>query len=348
MIETYDRAPSDKGGQAAGPGRAELVRNPQFREWSGAAQPNGCPDRISIDTGLSQAQAVRRVAQGRSDAVWEELTTDQVPELQTRYPAHVHTAASLTTRYIYLNTTLPPFNNRDVRRAVAYAMDRRVMSSDSNASRTREVTCQVLPPDFPGYDPYCPCTLPGGGRGEWTAPDFREAERLVRASGTKGARVAVATYPETRTTDQQIVELLVSLGYRASLRAIPFDDPFYAADPNHHVQAGITGWGANFPGEASFLPSLVTSQARKPGKGWNVSHFCDPTIDAQIDQALKQQTVDPAGATALWAAADQAVVDEAPIVPLSNEPRYDFVSPRVGNYQHHPHYGQLPAQMWVQ
>jgi hypothetical protein len=63
------------------------------------------------------------------------------------------------------------------------------------------VTCQVLPPDFPGYDPYCPDTLPGGGRGEWTTPDISQAQRLVRKSGTKGTPVTAdaETSPGPRT-----------------------------------------------------------------------------------------------------------------------------------------------------
>ena len=112
------------------------------------------------------------------------------------------------------------------------------------------------------------------------------------------------------------------------------------------MQAGVTGWGDDFPGQASFLTSLLTCRSRRPG-GFNLSYFCNRTIDTQISEALDKQTTDPAGAAILWAKIDQAVVDEAPIVPFANEIRYDFVSPRAGNYQHHPHYGQLPSQMWV-
>jgi hypothetical protein len=48
------------------------------------------------------------------------------------------------------------------------------------------------------------------------------------------------------------------------------------------------------------------------------------------------------------AKADRMLVDEAPIAALVNQLENDFVSARVGNYQHHPQWGILLDQLWVQ
>ncbi len=250
--------------------------------------------------------------------------------------------------YVYLNTARPPFDNLDARRAVAYAMDRREMASDPENANYGQVTCQALPPDFPGHDPYCPYTLDGGRPGEWTAPDVAEAQRLVQASGTRGARVTVATIADAayRKPNQQLADLLSSLGYLASLRVIPnkiFYDTILGRDAK--VNAGIAGYGPNFPGEAGYLPLLVACQPYP--NSFNPSFYCNPDLDRQLAEVLDRQTVDRAGAAELWTAIDRAVVDEAPIIPFSNNVWYDFVSARVGNYQRHPQWGQLPAQMWV-
>ena len=46
----------------------------------------------------------------------------------------------------------------------------------------------MLPPNFPGYQAYCPWTrTPRDGR--WHGPDVSRARALVRASGTAGATV---------------------------------------------------------------------------------------------------------------------------------------------------------------
>ena len=350
LVASYDPAPADKTGQAIGPGRLELVRNPRFRQWSGAAQPDGYVDRIVIDTGLSEEQTLQQVSEGRADLMWGNLPPDKAPDLQARFPAQVHEVDGVYTHFAYLNTTLPPFDNRDARRAVAYGLDRRALSSDPTTPAAYgfgEVTCQALPPYFPGYEPYCPYTLPSGEKGKWTAPDLLEAQRLVRASGTKGAQVEVSVLEHEEGTARKFVGLLDDLGYRASLHLIPGDEYNKIWTEGARIQAGLLGWGADFPGAANFLPDLVSCKTRYPDDGANFSHFCDRKIEAQIDQALKLSGTNAAGAAVLWAAIDKQVVDEAPIVPFSFETRYEFVSPRVGNYQYHPHFGPLPAQMWV-
>jgi peptide/nickel transport system substrate-binding protein len=159
--------------------------------------------------------------------------------------------------------------------------------------------------------------------------------------------VTVTSLEPFSSTAETFVDLLASLGYRASLRVIP-EDQYAKLFKYDRIQAGLWGWGADFPGQATFIPDLVSCDARLPYQVFNVSLFCDPEIDRRIEAAEKRQVSDPAGAPALWAEIDKAVVDEAPIIPFSNSVSYDFTSPRVGNYQHHPHYGLLPAQMWVQ
>ena len=53
----------------------------------------------------------------------------------------------------------------------------RLSCARSEAPSAATPTCQILPPNFPGYVRYCP----------YSAPDLRPARRLVAASGTRGA-----------------------------------------------------------------------------------------------------------------------------------------------------------------
>ena len=94
------------------------------------------------------------------------------------------------TFFVVFDTEVPPFDDVDVRQAMNLALDReRVVQIFGGAAALP--TCQQLPPNFPGYEPYCPYTMDPGpeGEGSWTAPDLEEAERLVRRSGTAGMRV---------------------------------------------------------------------------------------------------------------------------------------------------------------
>ncbi len=62
MIRSYTPKQDATGGRPARHGKLELVRNPHFQVWSPAAQPDGNPDRIVLETGYTQKQAVARVS----------------------------------------------------------------------------------------------------------------------------------------------------------------------------------------------------------------------------------------------------------------------------------------------
>ncbi len=327
-------------------GRLELVRNPRFRIWSPAAQPAGYPDRIVLETGYTEKQALARVTGGLDDLLWDGAPKEDAEALRTRYGSQLHTSPGQVTRYVFLNTSKPPFNNHDARRALAYALDRGALVSLPN--QAGPVTCQIIPPGFTAYQPYCPYTLGGGGDGKWAGPDLASAQDLVRRSGTRGARVILVTDDDSRRAAASlVVALLNRLGYRASLRVLPY--PAFAdvtfdltADWNGVVQ----GWVADYPAASVYLAKLASCDPEL--QPFNPTGYCDSEIETQIAAALEMQTTDPARASEAWAAIDHAVVDAAAYIPYGNNLRQDFVSSRVGNVLVHPVTGPLIAQMWVQ
>ena len=107
---------------------------------------------------------------------------------------------------------------------------RRSSSIDDGAALA---TCQQIPPNFPGYEPYCPYTVDPGpdGEGLWTAPDFEKAQRLVRRSGTAGMPVRFRGVPWLpRGLRDYMVELLGDLGFRVSVEP--------GTKPNRHEPNG--------------------------------------------------------------------------------------------------------------
>ena len=80
----------------------------------------------------------------------------------------------------------------DARKAVNFAIDRAHMAELARA-RALPSPASLLPPSFPGYQPYCPYTLRPDAGGRWKAPDMEAAQRLVDASGTRGQNVIART-----------------------------------------------------------------------------------------------------------------------------------------------------------
>jgi peptide/nickel transport system substrate-binding protein len=347
MIGSYTPQRAATATRPARRGRLELVRNPHFHVWSPAAQPYGYPDRIDLQTGFTDEQGVAQVTNGRADMLWFGAPQADLDTLATRYPSQLHTYAGSFVNYVLLNATKPPFNNLDARRAVAYALDRRRFA----AVFSQPETCQLVPPDFPGHSPYCPFTVGGGSDGKWVAPDMDRARKLVRRSGTAGAKVLVVTGRDGHfpAAARQLVKLLRTLGYDASLRPPLSFDKFFdlVADPRNRFHAGLTAWGADYPAASNYPAPLAGCRHR--GAGFeNFTGYCDAPLDKMISAAYEQQTNDPGGASDSWAAIDKVAVDAAATIPFSTELHQDFVSRRVGNVLDHPVTGPFIAQLWVQ
>ncbi|MGH3040481.1 MAG: BTAD domain-containing putative transcriptional regulator [Gaiellaceae bacterium] len=330
-----------------------LVRNPHFRVWSTDARPDGYPDEIRVHLSEDVDAQVTSVEQGRGDVMLGP-PVEQLQGLLTQYPGRLHSDAVPWTDFMFLNTREPPFDDLRVRQALNYAVDRERMVELLGGPLAARATCQLLPPDVPGYRPYCPSTLSPNPGGTWTAPDLAKAKALVAASGTEGMRVEVVAYELFRRLEfgRYFVSLLRRLGYQSSLRAIPelFPDYLeYVGDSRNRAQIGTFGWYADFASAALFLRDLFACASFLPedAANRNLSAFCEPGIDVRMTRAAELQASDPVEANTLWAEADRALVDRAAAVPLVNRHVVGFVSERVGNYQLHPQWLTLLDQLWV-
>jgi ABC-type transport system substrate-binding protein/DNA-binding SARP family transcriptional activator len=334
-----------------------LVRNPEFRQWSSQAQPDGYPSRIILRLDIPPGPAVSTVEENRADVLLSP-PQGRVHELATRYPSQLHTCPEGATIGLALNTRVWPFTVLAARQALNYAIDRATLIRLIGGPGMAQPTCQILPPAMPGYRPYCPYTINPSPSGGWTAPDLAKAEQLVRASGTRGAKVAVVTGAfgtqiPIQATGHYLVSVLNKLGYRASLQVIPgpngnaYNRRLY--DSRQRMQIGWFGWYEDYPAPSDFIRTLLTCQSFLPDNPGNINaaEFCNQRIDAQVTQALALQPHDPSAAWALWARIDHEIVRQAPWVPVYNPRSLVMVSARVGNYQFDPYLPVLIDQLWV-
>jgi YVTN family beta-propeller protein len=309
--------------------QVRLVRNPRFREWT-PARPDGYPDEIVIRLGVDEKERVRAVARGQADAT--SLGTAQggatdLAGLRARYGSRLRSNPTAGQISVYLNVRTPPFDDVRVRRALNFAVDREAVVRASGGPEWSAPTCQVLPPNFPGYRPYCPYKR-----------DLTEARRLVAESGTRGASVTIMTREFAVPTTAPVVSALRALGYHARMEVD--DDTYFQRIGRPDVQAAWWGWVADYPSAATWIPPQY-------GCTGNQSGFCDRAVDRQIKKALALQARDPSAANALWARIDRVLTDRAPFVHLLVGQLPYFVSDRVGNYQYHPVHELLLDQLWL-
>lgn len=326
------------------------MRNEEFRVWSADARPDGYPDEISFQLIPDAAARLRTVEMGAAD--WVSLvdisfTAEQQRGVLTRHAERLHSDGKPGTYWAVLNTRVPPFDDVRVRRALNYAVDRREMVRLTGG--IRQTTCQIFPPSFPGYRPYCPYTRDPSPAGTWNAPDLRRARSLVSDSGTRGTRVEVAVPGGiVLPTADYLVSVLRQLGYRASLRTVRGDFVTYIANSRNRAQIAASGWFPDSLAASNFL-QLFTCSSYVPNSptSMNLSEYCNPQLDSKIRRAAALQVSDPARANKLSAAVDRALVDQAVALAWSNEPNRVLVSGRVGNYQSHALWGTILDQLWV-
>ena len=326
------------------PGRqVTLVRNRHFRSWSQAARPDGYPDELVWRIGVRPQEEVREVIHGKADVLFNLVPNDRVQELDARYPRQLHLIPQRATAFVFLNTRRSPFNDIRVRRALNYAVDRKRMANLHGGLAVAQPTCQTVPPTVPGYRRYCPYTVDPNPSGDWKGPNVTKARELVAASGTKGEKVVVWTFPFFGREGRYLVSLLRSLGYRAQLKERKDLDTYFGAlARTPSVQAGLAGLFGNQVAADMFSELNCHSSL-------NWAHFCDARLDAQVRRLAVMQGSDPSAGATRAARIDREIVDQAPWVPLFTPRFADFVSSRVGNYQADTYASSsvLLDQLWV-
>jgi YVTN family beta-propeller protein len=336
--------------------KATLERNPYFHEWSHAAQPDGYPDQIVLRHAASQADELTAIEQGRADFGVDGVPAGSVNQLELRFANRLYIEPTDGANWLILNTRVTPFNDLRVRQALSYAIDRGKITRLLQTGG--QPTCQMLTPFILGYRPYCPYTLDPNPSGRWVAPNLAEARRLIAATHTRGTPITIwnlGGYDTDYTSiEPYLTSLLDRLGYPTKVKDLHDDfpqAPARFADSRTQAQAALGASYPAYPSAAAIVQADFACQSflpDSPGNA-NTAEFCDPQLDAQINNALAAQNNNSPHAAALWAQADQTATDQAPAIPLNIPSNVYLVSARIGNYQYSltAGFGVLPDQLWV-
>lgn len=324
----------------------ELERNQHFREWSAAAQPDGFPAAISIVL-REDASTFDRLASGDLDVMLVPPRPEDLAVARAEYPDRVFEATTTQTLFIGFDTVRPPFDDERVRQAVSYAIDRARLIDQLGGTASLRATCQILPPSFQGYTPYCPFTRDPGT--EWSGPDMDHARKLVMHADAVGERVRVwADEGQPHSVDlmEQVTVVLNDIGLRADLEILATDD-FYGgafAPPgsSRHPDVLSYYWFTGYPGAWEFVYPQYGC-----GANFNVTGYCNEAIDRRIEAARSLQVSDPGSANRAWSEIEHDLVDDAALVSVANPISTFVVSERAGNVQINPQYGLLLGQIWV-
>jgi ABC-type transport system substrate-binding protein len=244
-----------------------------------------------------------------------------------------------------MNTRMVPFDNVEVRRAVAAAIDRDHYRLLSPASVT--VLTQLLPPGMPGYDTDVqgqrydyPAALehmkkaglaydPVTGRGGWPEP-------IVYPIYDRGLLVFTA---------QILQQELAKIGLTIELKLMTW--PAFLALQQRPGGAAISqaGWEMDFPDPSSFFEPLFATSSIGPESSYNTSFFSNRHLDDLVARAHRE--LDPLVRIALYREANGILCDEAPWAFTFSSHRFDLRQPYVRGPLRHPVWRVDPTRSWI-
>ncbi|MCW2967427.1 MAG: extracellular solute-binding protein family 5 [Solirubrobacteraceae bacterium] len=248
------------------------------------------------------------------------------PVLKTAYQTKKSqlSISTLGDYYASLNTSVPPFNNVNLRKAAIAAANRQAYLQVRGGKLVGTVATHFLGPEVPGYQEA------GGANGfgvdylKSPTGDMNVAKKYMKLAGypsgkyTGSATVTiVGSNSDPGPKEMAIVQSgMQALGFKTVLKPVP-QQTMYSKFCGY-VKAHITvcptaGWIEDFPDPYAYLYVPFSGKAIVPVNNVNWAVLNDPKINAAMDAAA--QVTDPAARNKAWANVDKLITLAAPAIP---------------------------------
>ena len=246
---------------------------------------------------------------------------DKVTDEDGPFYSELMVTPELSFYYIGFNTTKPPFDDANIRRAFSLAIDKDKLVS--LAFRDMVLRADgILPPAMPGFD----------GNLSVLDYDVSEALRLIEESPYGSVSQLP---PITLTTvgwggnissslGAMVHQWRQNLGVEVKVRQLEPDRFLYHLKEEKDEMYEM-GWIADYPHPQNFLDVLFHSQSEK-----NYGEYSNPAVDALLEAA--RVAADDALSLELYRQVEQELIDDAACFPLWFGCNYVLVKPYVKGY----------------
>jgi ABC-type transport system substrate-binding protein len=268
-------------------------------------------------------------------------------------------------RYVSMNLATPPFDDLHVRRAVAFAIDRRKLEQAFGGALTGSVTGHLALDSMEdnaliNYDPYR--TADDATRLQMARHEMAQSKYDSHQAGMCDAAACqhvsglALTTPQTPTAMADVVRAdLAQIGIHID---VTFGEgmPYFRqlGDPMKDPAMGMFwGYGKDYPNGADFFVQLFSHDAIAANmdytlvgasqdqlRKWGYTVSSVPNVDDRIAQCLPLLGD---AQTRCWTSLDQYMIERvAAVVPFAAETYTELVPKRVVSYSY-DQYVTLPA-----
>jgi ABC-type transport system substrate-binding protein len=261
-----------------------------------------------------RGQRMNQYERGELDVIEVELETiDRVLDPNDSLHAELRIIPQLDVWYIGLNAMMPPFDDPHVRRALAYATNKRAIAEI--AFNKMVVPAKgILPPGMPAYNPDLEglpfdLALAAEEIVESTYGDVSELPPIVlTVTGAPMGEMLAEMYNQV-------------LGVEIEVEVVDWSALLRGLDAQQYQMFSL-GWIGDYPDPQNFLDLLFHSQS-----AYNHGAYSNPDLDALVERARVEQ--DPESRLQLYQQAEQLLVQDAPWIPLYHSGGYYLVKPYV-------------------
>ena len=278
-----------------------LEPNPNYWGDEKAASP-----QTVFKWNAEAAARLNALKAGEADGI-DNPDPDDFAAIEADSTLNLMPRAALNVMYLGINNTKPPFDNEEVRQAIAMGIDKQAIIE------------KFYPAGSTVADYFTPCEIPGGCEGEaWYEYDPEGAIAKLEAAGFKAGdikttlsyRDVVRGYlPNPSAVAEELQAQLKKIGVEVTIdvqESGTFLDNADAGDLSLH----LLGWGADYPDMTNFVDYHF-------GKG-SSKQFGDkfPDLTAKLEEAAALS--DQSARNKLYAEANNLIKQHVPMIPVAH------------------------------
>ena len=306
-----------------------LVANPDFHDAESVAIPT-----IMYYPTIDRAQEVTRFRAGELDWTYE-LPLDQIQPLEQSMPEAYSNHLYFGTYYLTLQVQNPPFDDARVRRALALAIDRGVITEQITTGGEEPAYSWVPPGANDGAIAYDLQTV--DFKGTPMEDRIAEARSLLEEAGYSASNPLQLEFLfNTNDTHRRIGVALGAMWQEAfgdsvelSLRNVEWQVYLDTTARGEHSMARA-GWiGATYSDASYFLEKFKGDAGEA-----NTSKWVNEEYDAFLEQALAE--TDPQARQDLLEQAEAVMLVDLPIIPIYHYTRARLINPELEGYVRNP------------
>jgi peptide/nickel transport system substrate-binding protein len=338
---------SDPDGKAIGyvPGKTiDLVRNPDYKPVDDFRP--AYLDEITLEAGNDDTSvATRRILSGKNMASGDiEPPASQLKRLLQSNKSELSAVPGGGWRMISMDTSRPPFNDINVRKAVIAGFDRAAARQQRGGEALGPIAEHLIPPGMAGFEES------NGLKGWQSEMDWMahpDGDRALSAAYFKKAGMASGKYDGDQTvlivadnaepeksigqiTEQQLNEM----GFKTKLRLVTRDTMLtkFCNVPASEVNVcPSVGWSEDFADPQTMLDPTFNGENIIPSQNSNWPELDVPAINKEIDAA--KLVTQPAARAKAWAKVNHDVMAQAPAIIYMWDYQSVVASPNVRGVQ---------------